>query len=183
MCNYLDDFNKKYNAQLSDKNIYIGFRDTWMLKIGKIDEVIFKELCRINFDSVEELELKFEDNIDISVLTKFSYHDLSFLGLIGKIRDINILNKLPFKSLTTLFLSGNNFSNNDFNIFESMPFNNLTKLIFGGNKINDLKALSKAKFHNLRELLLLNNSISDLNGIELFPFTNLEKLDLDNNLI
>ena len=51
---------------------------------------------------------------------KVNYINISFLGLIGKIKDINILSKLPFKNLTTLFLSDNDFSNTNFDIFRNI---------------------------------------------------------------
>ena len=108
--NYLIDINKKFNFDIEDKN-YVGFRNTGLLNVGKLDEVKFKELCRINFKNISELELKFQDDIDISVLTKATYHNLTFLGLNGKIKDIIILSKLPFKYLNKLFLSNNNFYN------------------------------------------------------------------------
>ena len=181
--NYLNEFNKKYKTKLSDKNNYLGFRNTEILNLGKIDEATFKDLCRINFNYIKELELKFEDNIDISPLKNFSYHDLNYLGLIGKIKNINILSQLPFKSLQTLFLSGNDFSSNYIDIFENISFNDLKRLILIGNQISNIKGLSKVKFYNLTELNLQTNLISDLSSIELFPFTKLEKLDLDNNLI
>ena len=116
---YLDDFNKKYNGHIRD-DYYVGFRNTGLLELNRLDEVKFKELCSIDFHKIQELELKFENNIDIDVLMKANYINISFLGLIGKINDINILSKLPFKNLTTLFLSDNDFSNTNFDIFRNI---------------------------------------------------------------
>ena len=106
--NYLNDFNKKFNLNIRDES-YVGFRNQFLLELDRLDEMKFKELCRIYFKNIKELELKFENDIDIKILTKATYHNLTFLGLIGKIKDINVLSELPFKSLEILFLSGNDF--------------------------------------------------------------------------
>ena len=97
---------------------------------------------------MEELELKIEDDIDIKVLTKTTYHNLTFLGLLGKIKDINILSELPFKSLNELLLSENNFYGTNINIFRKMPYINLKNLILTSNKINNIEGLSKLFFMN-----------------------------------
>ena len=105
------------------------------------------------------LELKFEDNIDINVLTKATYRNLSFLGLIGKIKDISILSKLPFKYLKSLLLINNDFFNTNIDIFRNASFKNLEILILQHNKINNIEGLTKAPFYELRNLSLEYNSI------------------------
>ena len=180
--NYLNDFNKKYNAYIKDE-YYVGFRNTGLLKLYKLDEVKFKELCRINFHNLKELELKYEDNINIEVLTKATYKDISFLGLLGKISDINILSNLPFKNLTTLFLSNNDFSQSNIDIFRNVPFLNLKKLLLSGNKIINIEGLYKSKFFELIELNLDNNLIRDINPLKKFQFLKLERFSLCGNKI
>ena len=56
--NALNHFNKKYNTCLIDNN-NVGFRN--MLELGKLDEEKFNDFCLINFNKIQELELKFED--------------------------------------------------------------------------------------------------------------------------
>jgi hypothetical protein len=60
--NYLNDFNKKYNFDIQDIR-YIGFKH--FPEFNKLDEMKFEELCRIYFKNIKELELKFENDIDI----------------------------------------------------------------------------------------------------------------------
>ena len=176
--NYLDDFNKKYDGKLEKDRYYVGFRNTGLLELNKLDEVKFKELCRINdFNRIGELELKFEDNINIDTLIKMPYVKLTFLGLLGRIKDIGILSKLPFKSLQTLFLSNNNFYNTNIDIFRNVPFHNLQRLILCSNKINNIEGLS------LITLELNNNCINDLKSLKLLPFQKLENLNLEINCI
>ena len=87
--NALNDFNKKYNTRLFDQQ-NIGFRN--MFELGKLDEVKFNYFCLINFYEIQELELKFEDNINIDSLLKVSYYqNIKILSLSGKIKDISIL--------------------------------------------------------------------------------------------
>ena len=183
--NYIDNFNKKYNTNLRENKAYVGFRD--FLDEGNydlhiLDEVKFKELCRINFNNINDLEIKFEDNININVLLKASYVNLSFLGLIGKIKDINILKQLPFKSLKTLFLSKNNFDKN-IDIFRNVPFQNLKRIILSGNNISNIEGLSNAPFYELTTLELNSNCISDIKPLQRFPFKKLEILNLGSNNI
>ena len=182
--NYLDDFNKKYNfnqCKIVDE-AYIGFRNTSLLNII-LEQVTFNELCRIDFKNIHELELRFEDYIDINVLTKVTYHNISFLGLSGKIKDITTLSKLPFKLLTTLRLSLNDFYDTNIDIFSNMPFNKLQILLLDNNKINNIIGLTKAPFYELTNLNLDDNKISNLKPILEFPFKKLDKLTLDNNCI
>ena len=149
--NYLDDFNKKYNfnqCKIVDE-AYIGFRNTSLLNII-LEQVTFNELCRIDFKNIHKLELRFEDYIDINVLTKVTYHNISFLGLSGKIKDITTLSKLPFKLLTTLSLSLNDFYDTNIDIFSNMPFNKLQILLLDNNKINNIIGLTKAPFNELK---------------------------------
>ena len=178
--NYLNDFNKKYNVNLHKDRTYVGFRGDGFLKLNKLDEVKFKELCRINdFSRINELELKFEDNINIDTLIKMPYANLTFLGLLGRIKGINILSKLPFKSLKTLGLSNNNFYDTNLDIFRNVPFHNLQSLILCSNKINNIEGLCKAPFLELTSLELSMNRIHDLKPLQLLPFKKLENLDLD----
>ena len=65
----LIDFNKKYNLDIRDES-YVSFRN--FPELNKLDEIKFKELCSINSKYIKELELKFEDNIDIN-LTNATY--------------------------------------------------------------------------------------------------------------
>jgi len=62
-----------------------------MFELGKLDEVKFNDFCLINFYEIQELELKFEDNINIDSLLKVSYYqNIKILSLSGKIKDISI---------------------------------------------------------------------------------------------
>lgn len=182
--NYLNDFNKKYclnNLKIEDIP-YIGFRNDNLLGII-LDQAKFNDLCRIDFKNIIELELRLEDDINIDVLAKATYQNICFLGLTGKIKDFDIFKKFPFKLLTTLRLSLNNFYNTNIDIFRFMPFNKLKRLLLDENKINNIEGLSKAPFYELIELNLDNNSINDLKPIIEFPFKKLESLCLDNNCI
>ena len=179
--NYLNDFNTKYNLNLDDRE-KIGNNFNYLVN-NKLNEVQFRELCRIDFKNIKELEIMFEDDIDISVLTKTTFHNLSYLSLHGKIKDINILTKLPFKLLENLNLSNNDFYNNNIEFFKNIPCNNLKNLTLNSNKINNIEGLSKAPFYGLIGLFLKNNSISTIKPLQEFPFRQLESLNLDNNLI
>ena len=70
--------------------------------------------------------------------------------------------KLPFKFLTTLCLSLNDFYDTNIDIFSNMPFKNLKKLLLMNNKINNIIGLTKAPFNELTYLNLDNNKISNL---------------------
>jgi Leucine-rich repeat (LRR) protein len=182
--NYIKDFNKKYNANLYEDKIYVGFRDfldEGNYKLEKLNEVQFKELCRIDFKKIRDLEIKFLDNINIDVLMRASYINLAFLGLFGKTKNMDILSKLPFKSLNTLLLGENSFNNLD--LFRNVPFIKLKRLVLSGNKINNLFGLSKAPFFDLESLELTYNNISDIQPLVEIPFKNLEILNLNCNNI
>ena len=179
--NYLNDFNIKYNLNIKDLSD-IGFR-TYFYDKNKLDEVQFRELCRIDFKNIRRLELMFEDDIDINVLTKATFHNLSDLNLIGKIKDINILTKLPFKFLEILILSKNDFYNTNIDIFKNVVFTDLIELFLDNNKIRDIKPLKDFPFQKLKTLSLNNNLIDNLEILSETNFNNLEFLSLYNNKI
>jgi hypothetical protein len=148
--NYLNDFNKKYKkySLLNDEK-YVGFRNDSLLYLNELNEVQFKEICRIDFKKMNELELKIKDNINIDVLSKATFHNIAFLGLLGRIKDINILSKLPFKSLKSLSLADNDFYNTNIDFFKNVPFCGLNRLILSNNNIHNILGLSKNPFKEL----------------------------------
>ena len=178
--NYLNDFNKRYNFHIVDQG-NIGFRHSDLLNL-RLDQIKFNELCRINFKNIVELELKFEDDIDITVLTKASYNNLYLLGLYGKIKDTKPLSKFPFKNLNELRIENNSYNTN-IDIFRNAPFNKLQILVLEYNNINNISGLTKAPFYELTHLNLANNLIYDIRPIVQFPFKKLKHLLLDYNHI
>ena len=80
-------------------------------------------------------------------------------------------------SLTQLFLSDKNLSNED--IKELYKMTNLTSLSLSGNQISDISALKNLT--NLTWLSLYNNQIDDISALK--KLTNLTCLDLNGNQI
>jgi len=137
-----------------------------------------QKLKLINYNIVE-LNLSWNNILDIKVLEKVKFNKLEKLNLRGnEISDnINILENVDFKELKELDLSENNIS--DIKVLEKVKFNRLEILILGGNEIsNNINILENVDFKELKELDLSENNISDIKVLEKVKFNKLEKFYL-----
>ena len=173
----IQEFNTKYELNIKDKNITelnLGFKN--------IGEEGLKELCKIEFKELKELNL-FGNNIwDIKVLEKVKFEKLKILDLRHNlISDIRVLEKVNFNQLKELFLSFNNIS--DIKVLEKVKFEELEKLYLSANKISNINVLEKVNFKELKVLYLHENIISDIKVLEKVKFEKLEILSLGWNNI
>ena len=119
----LKEFNVKYNTNIQDIDI-----KTLNLSGRYIRNEGLKDLNKIKFKALNELNLSY-----------------------NKISDINILEKVKFKELKVLDLGHNNIS--DIKVLENVKFEKLEKLNLGGNEISDkslISLISKLKIKNIK---------------------------------
>ena len=196
--NLLQEFNTKYKLNITDTNI----TKLNLIECGIGDEGL-KDLCKIEFKELKELNLYRNNISDIKVLEKVKFEKLETLNfnsneisdikilenvnflllkLLGlndnKITDISVLGKVKFEHLKELFLGSNNIS--DISIFEKVNFKELKGLDLSKNNISDIKPLNKIK---VEVLDLSENKISDIKLFEKENFKDLKKLYLSNNSI
>ena len=174
--NNIEEFNKKYNLNIQQDatKIDLGYKH--------IGNEGLKDLCKIEFKELKELNLNWNNISDIKVLEKVKFEKLEILWLGGnKISDISILEKVNFKNLKELYLDENNIS--DIKVFEKVKFEKLEILSLGCNKISDINILEKLNFKGLKELYLYDNKISDIKILENINLEKLEILNLRGNKI
>jgi len=173
----LNQFNKKYNLNITDTNIN-------KLELGskELGNEGLKYLSKIEFKILKELDVNNNSISDIKVLENFKFQNLEKLNLeYNKISDINILEKVNFKELKKLKLYNNNIS--DIKVLEKVNFEELEILDFCSNKITDINILANTKFENLHILDLCSNNISDITVFGKVKFEKLEILSLSYNKI
>ena len=103
----MKEFNEKYNTNIEDIDI-----KELKLKEQYIGDEGLKDLVKINFNNLKELDLSQNNISDINILEQVDFKKLEILYLHGnKISDINILAKVDFKELKVLYLSYNKISN------------------------------------------------------------------------
>ena len=101
-----------------------------------------KNLCKIDFKELKELNLSFNKISDIKALEKVKFGKLEKLYLSwNEISDISILKKVNFKNLKELYLNSNQIS--DIRVFENVKFEKLEILNLDNNKISDVNILAK----------------------------------------
>jgi Leucine-rich repeat (LRR) protein len=90
---YLKEFNNKYKTNIED----IDIRELNLS--GKyIENEGLKDLSKIKFKELKELDLSYNKISDISVLEKVNFKELKELYLSSnEISDINVLEKVNFK--------------------------------------------------------------------------------------
>ena len=129
----LEEFNKKYNLNIINTKI-----DKLDLGWKNLGNEGLKDLCKIEFKELKELDLRMNNISDIKVLENVKFEKLEILLLgFNKISDINILEKVNFKELKELNLGFNNIS--DIKVLENVRFEKLEKLNLIINKISDIK--------------------------------------------
>jgi len=112
----LKEFNNKYKTNIED----IDIREL-NLSEKYIENEGLKDLAKIKFKELKELDLSFNEISDIRVLEKVNFKELNKLNLSGnKISDIRVLEKVNFKELKELDLSGNKIS--DISVLEKVNF-------------------------------------------------------------
>ena len=173
----LKEFNSKYELDIKDINITeldLGWKD--------IGDEILKDLCKIEFKELKELNLFWNNISNINLLEKVKFRKLEVLDF-GKnnISDINILEKVNFKALKKLSLYRNNLS--DIKVLEKVKFEKLEILDLGNNQISDINILEKTNFKQLKILILSWNNITDIKVLEKIKIEKLELLDLRYNKI
>ena len=173
----LKEFNIKYDTNINDAKI-----NKLDLNVKNLGNEGLNDLCIIGFKELKELNLRFNNILDIKVLEKAKFDKLEILNLYNnQISDIDILEKVNFKELKELNLSCNNIS--DIKVLEKANFIKLEKLYLRKNQISDINILEKVNFKELKELYLLYNNISDIKVLEKVKFDKLELLDLLRNQI
>ena len=136
----LEEFNKKYNLNIRDKNI-----PKLDLRGRKLGNEIFEELIKLEFIELKKLNLYINNISDIKELEKVKFENLEKLNLsYNKIADINILEKVNFKELKELDLKQNIIS--DIKVLEKVNFKKLEILNLSHNKITDINVLEKVNF-------------------------------------
>ena len=174
-------FNSKYGTNFEHRQIkYINLEKGYLGNIG------LKDLCEIEFNNLERLNLSSNNLSDITYLGNAKFDKLKELSLFyNKIKEINVLEKVKFVNLIKLGLSDNCIS--DIKVLKSANFPSLEKLALSNNKIKDedVNILSEVDFSSLRELKLSRNQISDISFLENKnnSFSKLEALFLSNNKI
>ena len=136
----LKKFNNKYKVNIEDIDINEVY-----LKNKNIGIEGLKDLVKINFNELEELNLSENGISIIDILEKANYKKLKQLDLhYNKISDIKVLEKVKFEKLEELYLFGNKIS--DINILENVNFTKLKQLYLFDNNISDIKVLEKVNF-------------------------------------
>ena len=147
----LNEFNKKYELDISDINI-----NKLGLQFKNLGNDGLNNLCKIDFKELKELCLCYNEISDIKALEIARFEKLEKLKLDNnEIKDINILEYVKFKELRILELYI--------------------------NCILDIKVLEKVKFEKLEHLLLNFNGISDISILDKVNFKELKQLDLSHN--
>lgn len=173
----LEDFNKKYNTEISLDSQDI---DAFSRQIGNEG---LKILCFIHFMKAQKLILEDNNISDINILYDNNFgSSITALDLSSnKIISLEVLSKINFPLLTHLFLNNNLISLID--IFCSVNFPNLLELNLSSNKISSIDILIKTNLPNLKELNLSKNQINSIDVLSEVNFPKLKILDLDNNKI
>ena len=100
----LKEFNNKYNTNIEDIDI-----KELNLSERKMGNERLKDLVKIKFKELKELNISLNNISNINILEKINFKELKKLNLsLNKISDINILEKVNFKELNLLDLSSNN---------------------------------------------------------------------------
>ena len=158
----LKEFNNKYKLNIKDTNI-----EKLFLRSEMIRNEGFKELCKIEFKELKELDLYNNYDIsDVNLLKNVNFNKLEILNLgMNQISEINIFEIVNFKELKELCLEINNIS--DIKVLEKVKFNKIEYLNLEDNKISDINVLEKVNFKELKELNLNHNYISDIKVLHL----------------
>ncbi len=152
-----------------------------IINISKFNKKYNLNIKDINLQKLNLKNKRIGDK-GFEILEKINFKELKELYLSGNIiSDIKILEKVRFEQLEILNLGSNKIS--DINILEKVNFKNLKKLYLHNNNISDIKILKKVRFEQLEILNLDENKISDINILEKVNFKNLKELYLDNNNI
>ena len=144
--------------------------------------ILILDISSFDFINVIDISYIFDDNYKnkyFDIIFRKRCNKLQVLNLSYiKISDIKVLEKVDFKELKELYLSGNKIS--DIKVFD---FKELEKLDLSNNKISDIKILEKVDFKELKVLDLWQNNISDITVLKKANFKELEKLNLSGNNI
>ena len=166
-------------SSINIRNILNLFKNLVVLTISGNGNIT-KILDNVNLERLLHLSLRETSNINI--LEKVKFHKLKTLYLIhNHISDISVLEKGNFKELRNLNLYENEIS--DIKVFEKVGFDKLESLDLRNNKIIDISTLGKVNFKELKELNLSHNKISDITVLKKVQFYKLKKLYLDKNEI
>ena len=145
----LKEFNKKYNVIIKDDKIEI-----LNLRWKEIGNEGLRDLCKIEFKELKEINLHKNKISDIEVLKNAKFVKLEILNLgQNSISDISILEQVNFKELKELYLYANNIANIE--VFEKAKFDKLEVLYLYDNKIDKIK--------NNSIISKLKSKIKDLN--------------------
>ena len=136
----LKEFNKKYN-----KDIKKSIIEKIDIKEENIGNQGLKDLTKIEFNDLIELNLEYNNISDIKVLEQAKFYKLEILNL----------TKNVIKDISSL---------------ENVKFKNLKKLYLNANGISEIKVLAKVKFEKLEILDLSYNAIDDINILEKVNF-------------
>ena len=173
----LNMFNRRYRTNIGNyliKNLNLEGR--------LLGNIALKDLCNIEFNNLERLNLSSNYLSEISYLKNAKFSKLKELDLFfNNIKDISSLDKMNFTSLTKLGLSDNFIT--DIKVLKSVKFPVLEKLALSNNIIKDIKILGEVDFSYLTELKLSKNGIKDISILKKDKFPKLKSLILSNNII
>ena len=173
----LNMFNRKYRTGIGNyliKNINLEGR--------LLGNIALKDLCNIEFNNLERLNLSSNYLSEIAYLKNAKFSKLKELILFfNNIKDISSLDKVNFTSLTKLGLSDNFIT--DIKVLKNVNFPILERLALSNNIIKDINILGEVNFRYLRELKLSKNGISDISILKKVNFPKLKSLILSNNNI
>ena len=142
----LKNINKEFNLQIED----IDVKKIDLIHNKRIYDSL-KNINKIEFKNLEELDLTSNKISDINILQKLNFENLKILNLsYNYIQYINALKKVNFPNLKSLILRDNKIS--DINILEKLNFTYLEKLDLSYNKISDFNVLKKVNFKKLKIL-------------------------------
>ena len=153
----LKEFNNKYNTNIEDIDIKV-----LNLSNRYIGNEGLKDLIKIKFKGLNELDLSYNEISNINMLQNSDVSKLTVLNLgFNNISDINIFKKVNFAKLTVLNLCHNEITN--INILKFVNFDELKELDLSFNNIPNINALEKITFKKLEVLNLSGNGISNIN--------------------
>ena len=172
----INEFNQKYKLNIKENDVKLDLSRKNLGNDG------LKNLGKINFKELKELDLYGNNISDIKILNNFKLNKLEILDLgNNKIKDINNLDEINFEELKELYLNENNIS--EIKVFKNVKFEKLKILDLSDNNLSDINIFEKTNFPELEKLYLNNNSVTDIKIFEKINFNKLKMLYLYDNKI
>ena len=187
----IDEFlNLQYTTKKDDKD---GIEDILIKKKKIEDDNNIKLINEFNTKFKNKIKIKFEEqnlkfskkyigNKGFELLSKIKFKQVETLYLnYNKLSNIKDLSKIKLLQLIKLDLSHNNINN--INEFEFCNFSKLTDLKLNYNQINNIDILKKCNLSKLKILYLNHNKINNIDILEECDLNSLNELYLSSNQI